>query len=47
MEEENNKQSNAELRTRLIEDVRRRLASGELDSDDAVLDTALAMLDGV
>ena len=33
-------------RARYIEDVRRRLAEGELDSDDAVLETAYAMLDG-
>jgi hypothetical protein len=46
VEDENTSQSNAELRVRLLEDVRRRLATGELDSDDAVLDTALAMLDG-
>ena len=33
-------------RAAYIEDVRRRLAEGELDSDDAVLETAYALLDG-
>ncbi|MEM8884056.1 MAG: hypothetical protein AAGD14_08310 [Planctomycetota bacterium] len=33
-------------RAQYLEDVRRRLANGELDSDDAVLETAYALLDG-
>jgi predicted DNA-binding protein (UPF0278 family) len=33
-------------RAKYIEDVRRRLDEGELDSDDAVLETAFALLDG-
>ena len=33
-------------RNRHLDDVRRRLESGELDSDMAVLETAAAMLDG-
>ena len=33
-------------RAKYVEDVRRRLESGELDSDDAVLETAYALLDG-
>jgi len=35
-----------EWRARYVEDVRRRLEEGELDSDDAVLETAFAILDG-
>jgi hypothetical protein len=35
-----------EWRARYLEDVRRRLAAGELDSDDALLETAHAILDG-
>jgi len=35
-----------EWRASFVEDVRRRLAEGELDSDDAVLETAYALLDG-
>jgi hypothetical protein len=33
-------------RAAYVEDVRRRLVAGELDSDDAVLETAYALLDG-
>ena len=33
-------------RAAYVEDVRRRLEQGELDSDDAVLETAYAILDG-
>jgi hypothetical protein len=34
------------VRRQLVEEVRRRLASGELDSDLARVETALALLDG-
>jgi len=33
-------------RKRLLEDVRRRLENGELDSADAAMETAAALLDG-
>jgi len=35
-----------ELRRQRIEEIRRRLESGELDSDLALVETALALLDG-
>ena len=34
------------VRRQLVEEVRRRLASGELDSDIARVETAFALLDG-
>jgi hypothetical protein len=34
------------VRRQLVEEVRRRLASGELDSDLARVETAFALLDG-
>jgi len=34
------------VRQKLVEEVRRRLASGELDSDLARVETAFAILDG-
>ena len=44
--EHDKKNVREEKRAELLEDVRRRLKDGELDSDDAVLDTAQAILDG-
>ena len=35
-----------EVRDELMEEVRRRLAEGELDSDLALVETAFALLDG-
>lgn len=35
-----------EVRARLVDEVRRRLDEGELDSDLALVETALALLDG-
>ncbi len=36
----------AHVRQKLLEEVRRRLATGELDSDLARVETAVALLDG-
>ncbi|MEE8106454.1 MAG: hypothetical protein V3T86_13035 [Planctomycetota bacterium] len=41
-----NAEAQKAARKRLLEDVRRRLKNGELDSTDAAKETAAALLDG-